>query len=142
MGYHFDVQKALTDLLQEALPNIPILNGLAIEEAEASRLARAVFIVREALEMDPHIEINPNTAVQDQLERWTWILYVTGGGGSARAADRGAQVDETLEKIRTALNSQRLTADCGPLSIVSETFLGVHGTGVLYAQRWTHIRLE
>ena len=52
----------------------------------------------------------------------------------------GAEVDLYLELIKTALNAQRPTTDCGPLHLTSEDFEGRAGATVTYTQRWTHRR--
>ena len=142
MGYHETTQSALVTLLDAALEsNVPVLNGLAVTDAQVERYASAVMIVRESIDVDLHPEVNPSTSVADQPELWLWALYVKGGGGSARPSGKGAQVDLILESVRTALNAQRLTTDCGPLHLVSEEYEGPLGTGVLYVQRWRHTRL-
>jgi hypothetical protein len=143
MGYHADVYKGLADLVITAVPDdMPVLNVLTEEEVEFDRHNRSVCILRENIGFEPHPEINPQTAVADQPETWEWTLYVTGGAGKARAPDSGAEIDLYLELIRTALNAQRLTSDCGPLHLTSEDFEGRDGAKVTYTQRWTHRRLE
>ena len=147
MGYHADVYKGFADLVIAALPTgasgnpMPTINALTASEATLNQFARGVVILRESIDYEPHPEINPRTAVEDQVETWTWALYVTGGGGKPRPADRGAEVDLYLELIKTALNAQRPTADCGPLHLVNEDFEGREGATVTYTQRWTHRRL-
>ena len=141
MGYHADVYKGLADLIIAALPSdMPTLNMLTAGELEFDRHARSVFILREAIDYDPNPEINPRTAVENQGEAWGWTLYVTGGGGTTRATDAGAEIDLYLEMIKTALNAQRPTSDCGPLHLESEDFEGRDGPKVTYTQRWTHRR--
>ena len=143
MGYHADVYKGLADLLIAALPSdMPTLNALTIDELEFDRHARSVFILRESIEYEPHPEINPRTAVENQGETWEWTLYISGGAGTVRPADSGAEIDLYLEMIKTALNAQRITDDCGPLHLESEDFEGRDGTKVTYTQRWTHRRRE
>jgi hypothetical protein len=141
MGYHEDVQNALAQALVAGLPSVvPVLNGLSITQEQAERYASFVLIVREAIEFDPHEPVNPNPTTTQQPERWTWSLDVKGGGGSALAADAGAQVDLLLETIRTTLGAQRLTSDCGPLHLETEDYVGDSGTGVVYRQVWWHER--
>jgi len=143
MGYHATIQAALVALLEAALPSTcEVVNGLVIDDAKAQRLAHFVAIIRESIDLERHAEINPNTAAETQLESWSWVLYVKGGGGAPDGAARGAEVDETLETVRTALNAQRLDSTCGPLNFESETFIEPHGTGVMYAMRWQHTRLS
>ena len=141
MGYHADVYKGLADLIIDVLPSdMPTFNALTVEEQELDRHARSVVILRENISLEKHPEINPRTAVEDQAETWEWTLYVTGGGGQARPADRGDEVDLYLELIKTALNAQRPTTDCGPLHLMAEDFEGRDGAAVTYTQRWTHRR--
>ena len=142
MGYHSDVQTALALLLETRFSNgqIPILNGLAVTEVEAERYAAFILIVREGIDFDPHEPINPNITSSQQPERWTWTLDVKGGGGAARAADAGSQVDLLLESVRTTLGATKLTSDCGPLHLESEDYVGNSGTGVVYRQTWWHER--
>ena len=142
MGYHADVYKGLADLIIDKMPDkFPVFNALTVSEQELDRHARSVCILRESIDYEPHPEINPRTAVADQVETWSWALYVTGGGGRSRPADSGAEVDLYLELIKTALNAQRPTDDCGPLHLVSEDFEGRAAATVTYTQRWTHRRL-
>lgn len=145
MGYHADVYKGLADLLTEGLPKtsgkaFPILNALTASEQELDNYARSVVILRENIDYEPHPEINPRTAVEDQAETWGWALYVTGGGGRSRTTGSAAEVDLYLELIKTALNAQRPTTDCGPLHLVSEDYEGRSAATVTYTQRWTHRR--
>ena len=141
MGYHADVYKGLADLIIAALPSdMPTFNALAVEEQELDRHARSVVILRESIDYEPHPEIAPRTAVADQAEVWSWTLYVSGGGGQARPAGRGAEVDLYLEQIKDALNAQRPTTDCGPLHLEAEDIEGRSGATVTYSQRWTHRR--
>lgn len=143
MGYHADVYTGIADLLIDALPaTMPVFNALTVNEAELDRHATSVVILREGISYDRHPEVAPQTALADQPETWTWALYVTGGGGMARPADAGAEVDLYLEAIRTALNAQRPTTDCGPLHLESEDYEGRDGATVMYVQRWTHMRLQ
>lgn len=142
MGYHEDVYKGLAKLLAGGLPaKFPILNVLTASEQELSRLGRGVHVVRETIDYEPHPEINPDVDIADQGEAWGWTLYVTGGGGRASATDSGAEVDLYLEDIKTALNAQRPTTDCGHLHLVSEEFEERTTTTVTYTQRWVHRRL-
>ncbi len=141
MGYHADVYKGLADLVITALPSdMPTLNVLTTDEVDFDRHARSVLILRESISYEPHPEINPRTAVEDQAETWEWTLYVTGGGGTSQSSDGGAEIDLYLEMIKTALNAQRPTSDCGPMHLTSEDFEGRDGTKVTYTQRWTHRR--
>ena len=141
MGYHADVYSGLADLITAAVPSsTPVFNALTVTEMELDRHASSVCILRESIDYDPHPEIAPRTSVENQAETWTWTLYVTGGGGASRPAGAAAEVDKTLEIIRTALNAQRPTTDCGPLHLVSEDLEDSNGTLVTYAQRWTHRR--
>ena len=141
MGYHADVYKGLADLIIAALPSdMPTFNALTVEEQELDRHARSVVILREGIDFDPPPEINPQTEVKSQGQAWDWTLYVTGGGGQARSAGRGDEVDLYLEQIQNALNAQRPTTECGPLQIVSEDIEGRSGATVTYSQRWTHRR--
>lgn len=142
MGYHATVQAALYALLEAALPNdTPVINGLAADDIKAERYASCVVVVRESIEFEPVLEINPTEGAGTQVEEWSWALFVKGGGGKARGSGRAAEVDFTLETIRDALNAQRLTTECGPLSLEAEEYLEPVGTGVLYAQRWRHSRI-
>ena len=140
MGYHADVYDGLATLIEAALPGVVVFNALAVTEADLDRHALSVCILRESIDYEPHPEIAPRTAVADQAEEWTWTLYVTGGGGRARPADKAAEVDLYLEDLKTALNAQRPTTDCGPLHLVNEDLEGETETTVTYAQRWTHRR--
>ena len=141
MGYHANIQNALVALLAGGLSeNTPIINGLVTTAEQAERYPSFVLVVREAIDLDPHEPINPNPTSSQQPERWTWSLDVKGGGGSALAADAGAEVDLLLETIRTTLGAQNLTTDCGPLHLESEDFVGQSGTGVVYRQTWWHER--
>jgi len=141
MGYHADVYKGLAGLIVAVMPNrMPVVNALTVSEAELNNFERSVVILRESIDYEKHPEIAPQTAVADQPETWGWTLYVTGGGGNARQPDRGAEVDLYLETIRTALNAQRPTADCGPLHLVNEDYEGREGATVTFTQRWTHRR--
>ncbi len=143
MGYHADVYKGLADLIIAALPNdMPTLNALTASEAELSRSGRSVVIVREGIGFEPHPEISPQTGVKSQAQVWEWTLFVSGGGGKVRPADKGAEIDLYLELIQDALNAQRPVASCGPLRIVGEDFEGRDGATVTYTQRWTHRRTE
>ena len=142
MGYHATIQAALVTLLEAALPSTcEVINGLTIDDAKAQSLAHFVAIIRESIDHELHEEINPSTAVKTQMQTWSWVLYVKGGGGGSDGSARAASVDVTLETIETALNAQRLTAKCGPLNLLSETFIEPHGAGVMYAMRWQHTRL-
>jgi hypothetical protein len=142
MGYHADVQAAIVALLEAALPEgVPVLNGLVEDEAARHSLNAFVLIGRDSIRMESHAEINPSTTADTQLEEWEWNLIVKGGGGAATEPDKGAEVDLILETIRTALNAQRPTTDCGPLSILSEEYYDVIGGGVAYLQRWRHSRM-
>lgn len=142
MGYHAEVYDALATLIESATPTgTAVTSALDVTEAQLERFASAVVIVRESISLDPHPEINPSTSVEAQPEVWSWVLYVVGGGGGSRPHSRATHVDTMLETLRTALNAQRLTSDCGPLHLVSEDYEGRHGNGVMYAQRWTHARL-
>lgn len=142
MGYHADIYNALASLIDAAMPNpTTVTSALDMTEAKLEKFSRGVIIVRESITLDPHPEVNPSTSVEAQPEQWTWALYVIGGGGGSRPHDRATHVDALLETLRTALNAQRLTADCGPLHLVSEDYEGQHNNGVMYAQRWTHSRL-
>jgi len=142
MGYHADVYKGLADLIIAAVPSsTPVFSALAVSEREFVNYASSVCILRESISYEPHPEISPRTAVADQVETWNWTLYVTGGAGASRPSSAGAEVDKFLEIIRTALNAQRPTTDCGPLHLVSEDLEDSNGTLVTYAQRWTHRRL-
>ena len=142
MGYHDDVYKGLAKLLAGGLPaKFPILNVLTASEQDLDRHPRSVIVVREAIDYEPHPEINPDVDIADQGEAWAWTLYVTGGGGRARSADSGAEVDLYLESIQTALNAQRPTTDCGPLHLAGEEFEERTTTTVTYTQRWVHRRL-
>ena len=143
MGYHADVYKGISDLLIAEMPrDFPVVNALRIDEIEFANMAMGVCILRESIDYEPHPEINPDTEVTDQAERWEWALYVKGGGGAARPTESGAVVDLYLETIQKALNAQRPTDDCGPLQLVSEDFEGRDGATVTYTQRWTHRRLK
>ena len=142
MGYHATIQAALVTLLKAALPaTCPVLNALAAEEAELQRFDYFVGVIRERIDLDPHAEINPDTAAHTQLEEWEWSLFVAGGAGEIDGAGKGAEVDLLLETIRTALNARRLTTDCGPMSLISEEYMEPHGNGVVYLQRWRHSRM-
>ena len=142
MGYHAEVFEGIAKLLRAALPSsTPVLDALTTEELQVERYASSVVILRESIDYEPHPEINPSTSVKDQGEEWTWSLYVTGGGGGARPADRGQYVDDMLEAIRTALNARRPTTDCGPMHMIEESFETKIGAGVMYVQRWRHRRL-
>ena len=142
MGYHASVYSGLVTLLEAALPDrVPVLNALSMSDTDFERTAAFVAVVREAIEYEPHPEINPATATLDQGAEWTWTLYIKGGAGAARPHDKGAEVDLLLEAVQTALNAQRPTTDCGPLHLVSEDFEQLAGTQVVYAQRWRHRRL-
>lgn len=141
MGYHATVQDALVTLLEAATPEgCDVINLIAVDEVDLQRLSCFVAVIRERIEMEYHEEINPSTSYDTQLEEWEWGLYVAGGGGAYNEAGKGAEVDLILEAIRTALNAQKLTTECGPLSILSEEYEGPHGTGVVYLQRWRHSR--
>lgn len=141
MGEYETLTAALVALLEAALPSTtPVLNGLSTEDIKAERLASFVGVIRERITFSPHVEMNPNPAAKTQVEKWSWLLLVKGGGGRARSAGKGTEVDKTLETIRTALNAQKLDSTCGPLSVESEDYAGTHGTGVIYEQRWTHER--
>ncbi len=143
MGYHSTVGAALAAKLTAALPaNVPVINVLAIDDAELQHFAAFVGLQRERIDFKPHPEINPETTAMTQPELWEWVLYVAGGAGEATKAGKGGQVDTLLETIRTALNAQRLGSDCGPLNIISESYLQQHGNGVVYEQRWRHERQE
>jgi len=142
MGYHADVYTGLAELLAGGLPaKFPVLNVLTASEAELSNFSKGVCIVRESIDYEPHPSINPDVDTADQGEMWAWTLYITGGGGRARPAGSGAEVDRYLEQIRTALNAQRPTTDCGPMHLASEEFEGREGATVTYTQRWIHRRL-
>ena len=144
MGFHSDVRDGIVTHLDDALKpyEVSVIDALSITEAQAERFSVGVFIVRESIDYSPHPEVNPSTAAADQPEFWTWALYVIGGGGASRPSDRASHVDTLLETIRTALNAQRPTSDCGPLHLLSEDFEGRHSQGVMYSQRWTHLRME
>lgn len=142
MGYHKTVQDALEALLAAALPSTtPVVRGLSFADKDALNYASFVGVVREMIVYEPHPEINPDEEVEDQPEWWYWVLQVKGGAGEPTLGGRGAQVDELLETIKTALNAQRLTSDCGPMQLEEEVFDDEHGTGVIYTQRWRHGRL-
>ena len=142
MGYHADVYDGIADLLIAALPKaMPVFDALTVDEQQLDRHAQSVVILRESLDYEPNPLINPDTDVEQQWETWTWALYITGGGGRSRPAGSGAEVDLYLEKIRTALNAQRPTTECGPLHLVSEEYEGRDTARVTYVQRWTHRRL-
>lgn len=142
MGYHANVLKGLADLIVAAVPStVPVLEALSVDETQLERFARGVFILRESIAYEPHPEIRPDTSVKDQGETWTWTLYVLGGGGEQRPADKGSEIDLLLETIQTALNAQRPTSDCGPMHLVLEDFESKNGNTVMYSQQWTHRRL-
>lgn len=143
MGYHADVYQGIVELLHGSLPSsVPVLNAIATTETEAERYAASVIILRESIDYEPHPELTPSTSVLDQGEEWSWALYITGGGGGARPADRGEQVDVMLEKVRTALNARRPTSDCGPMHLVDELYdAHVGNSSVRYVQHWRHRRL-
>lgn len=142
MGYHADVFNGIAALLRAALPtSTPVLDAISTNETEVAKYAQSVVVLRESIEYEPHPEINPDTAIADQGEEWSWALYLTSGGGAPRRADRAKYVDLLLETVRTTLNAQRPTTDCGPLHLVEETYEGEFGAGVLYVQRWRHRRL-
>lgn len=142
MGYHANVFDGIVTLLRAALSStIPVVDALTVDEAQLERWAQSVVILRESIDYEPHPEINPSTSTLDQGEEWSWALYVTSGGGGARLADRGQYVDSLLETVRTALNAQRPTTDCGPLHMTEESYIDSTGTGVMYVQRWRHRRL-
>lgn len=142
MGYHADVYSGIADLLAAALPNnVPVFDALTVSEMELDRNAQSVCILRESIDYERHPEVNPSTSLDDQAETWDWALYVKGGGGASRPAGSRAYVDTYLETIKSALNAQKPTADCGPLHVVSEDFEGRDGATVIYVQRWTHRRL-
>ena len=141
MGFHAEVYDALERLIEAAVPGVSVLNELSVDEAYAEGFAKFVLILREGINYVPHPEINPATAVQDQMEQWSWLLLVKGGGGRANQAGKGIEVDKMLESIRTALNAQRLTTDCGPLQLQSEDYEGADSNGVVYGQRWSHFRM-
>jgi hypothetical protein len=117
-----------------------VLNGLAISEADAERFDAFVLVVRESIDFDPHLPVNPNETDSQQPERWTWSLDVKGGGGGQRLSDRGSEVDLLLEAIRIGIGAQRPTTDCGPLHLESEEYVGESGSGVVYRQTWYHER--
>ena len=143
MGFHADVQNGIVALLEAALPDrIPVFNLLAVSERELNRTASSVSLMREMIDYEPHPEINPDPSVLDQGAEWTWVIYVVGGAGNARANDKGADVDLILETVQTALNAQRpTTPDCGPMHLISEDFEEMASTSVAYVQRWRHRRL-
>ena len=142
MGYHAKVYDGIADLLIAALPkSMPVFNALTVSEQQLDRHASSVVILRESVDYDPNPKINPSTETETQWETWEWALYITGGGGRSRPADSGGEVDLYLEKIRTALNAQRPTDDCGPMHLVSEDYEGRDNARVTYVQRWTHRRL-
>lgn len=142
MGYHATVQAAIVSLLEAALGStIPVLNGLVEADEDQHRINAFVLIARDSIRFEPHAEINPSTSADTQLEEWEWNLIVKGGGGASDEPSKAAQVDLIMETIRTALNAQRPTADCGPMSILSEEFFGESGEGVTYLQRWRHSRM-
>ena len=142
MGFHADVFSGLVTLLEAALPDrVPVFNALTTTEIEYNRTPSYVAVVRESIDYEPHPEINPATATLDQGAEWTWALYIVGGAGNARPADKGAEVDLLLEAVQTALNAQRPTTDCGPLHLTSEDLEELAGTQVVYVQRWRHRRL-
>lgn len=143
MGFHADVYSGLVTLLEAALPDrVPVLNGLTTTDNDLERHASWVVVIRESIDYEPHPEINPATATLDQGAEWSWSIYIAGGGGNARPADKGAEVDLLLEAVQTALNAQRpVAADCGPLHLVSEDLEEMAGTQVVYVQRWRHRRL-
>lgn len=142
MGFHANVFSGLVTLLEAALPDrVPVLNALSMQEQDYERYATCVVVLRESVDYEPHPEINPATATLDQGAEWVWAIYVKGGGGNARPADKGAEVDLLLEAVQTALNAQRPTTDCGPLHLVSEELEEQTGTQVAYVQRWRHRRL-
>lgn len=120
---------------------MPVLNGLADAELDEHRFSELVMIGRDSIRFEPHEEINPLVTADTQLEEWEWNLFIKGGGGGLDQAAKGAEVDELLETIRTALNAQRPTAQCGPMSILSEEYYEEHGAGVVYLQRWRHSRM-
>ena len=140
MGYHADIESELITLLEAGLPRtVPVLNGLAVDEAQADRLPQFVFLVRDSIDLDPHQEIRPDVDSTQQPERWTWSIDVKGGAGGARLTDRGREVDVMLEAVRTSIGARQMT-DCGPLHLVAEEYVGASGTGVVYRQTWTHER--
>jgi len=140
MGYHATVQAELVALIVAGVPSsVPVLNGLAVSETEAERMAQFVFLVRDSIDFDPHQEINPDVNSTQQPEQWTWTIDVKGGGGAAGQTGRGAEVDLLLEAVRTGIGAQKMT-DCGPLHLVSEDYVGTSGSGVVYRQTWTHER--
>lgn len=143
MGYHATIQTALKTLLETAFTgqSVPILNGLSVTDMQVQSFPTCIVITRDSIEYEPNPHINPLTSVKDQPEQWYWDIYVKGGGGQPNFSGRGAEVDETLETVREALNAQRLTTDCGPMNLVSEDYVEPNGTGVIYVQRWTHTRL-
>ena len=142
MGYHLDVYQGIADLLTAALPsNVPVFDALTVSEMELDRHAQSVCVLRESVDYERHPEINPDTDVAEQGETWNWALYVTGGAGASRPTGAGAYVDQYLETIKTALNAQRPTTECGPMHLTSEDFEGRDGAAVTYVQRWTHRRL-
>ncbi len=140
MGYHATVQAAIKALIVAAV-DVPVLEGAEADEPKTDRMASFVYLLRESIEYEPHVEINPDTSSSSQYEQWQWALYVVGGGGGSRVKDRAATVDTLLETIKTALNAQKLTSNCGPLHLVSEEYEGRHNSGVMYVQRWNHDRL-
>jgi hypothetical protein len=142
MGYHEDIQAAIVVLLEAALPSAcPVINVLAMEEAELQRYSSFVGIMRERIDFEAHKEINPSTTADTQLEEWEWSLYVCGGAGRATQAGKGAEVDLLMETVRTALNAQRPDSTCGPMSITGEEYYRDHGNGVVYQQTWRHSRM-
>jgi len=140
MGYHEEIQTALAVLLEDALPGVPILNGLTASVDEVARFPKCVLIVRESISYDPHEPINPDPTETQQPEMWTWSIGVKGGAGASTAANAGAEVDKLLEAVRTALGAQRLSNKCGPLHLELEDYRDESGRGVVYTQTWVHER--
>lgn len=141
MGYHANVQNALVAALEVAVPGVAVLNGLSLTVAQGNRLAQWVSVHREGIDFEPHLPIMPADDDDQQPEAWTWFIDVKGGGGTYDKPGAGAEVDLLLEAVRTGLGAQSMTADCGPLHLVSEDYEGESGTGVVYRQTWTHERM-
>lgn len=141
MGYHADVAAGLKALVVAAVPNVSVVDVLEEDDSDLIRLPAFVAIRRQAIAYSAPEELDGELgAPADVLERWTWSLYVKGGGGARDRTTKGTHVDDLLEALRDGLEADGPTDDCGRLVLVDEVHVGRHGHGEMYEQTWTHER--
>ena len=142
--YLTDTAAALKALIEAAVPGVPVVNVLEEDDTETLNLPEFVAFLHDSITFDEVEELGDADLIPTdaQDERWTWSLYVKGGGGTSDPAAKAQHINALLAALRSGLFMKRPTPNCDGLQLVAQARVGAHGLGFIYQQDWFHTRSQ